>query len=81
MSGMKIYCKYREGADSFGNCTYIFALEGNAEQTEKIARCNDKEVQIRVLGKYRYRLLDEIHRKQQSLDEIDYMVSKVKEQS
>ncbi len=51
------------------------------EKIEEIIRGNDKEVQIRVLRKYRYRLLDEIHRKQQSLDEIDYMVSKRKEQS
>lgn len=61
---------------------YSFSKVGlSKEQIEEIVRCNDKEVQIRVLRKYRYRLLDEIHRKQQSLDEIDYMVSKMKEQS
>ena len=51
------------------------------EQIEEIVRCDDKEVQVRMLRKYRYKLLDEIHRKQQSLDEIDYMVSKLKAQS
>ena len=51
------------------------------EQIEEIVRCDDKEIQVRMLRKYRYKLLDEIHRKQQSLDEIDYMVSKLKAQS
>ena len=50
------------------------------QQIEEIVRCDDKEVQIRMLRKYRYKLLDEIHQKQQSLDEIDYMVSKLKAQ-
>ena len=53
----------------------------STEQIEEIVRCDDKEVQVRMLRKYRYKLLDEIHRKQQSLDEIDYMVSKLKAQS
>ena len=48
-------------------------------QIEEIVGCNDKEVQIRMLRKYRHRLLEEIHGKQQSLDEIDYMVSKMRE--
>ena len=51
------------------------------DQIEEIVRCDDKEIQVRMLRKYRYKLLDEIHRKQQSLDEIDYMVSKLKAQS
>ena len=51
------------------------------EQIEEIIGCDDKEIQVRMLRKYRYKLLDEIHRKQQSLDEIDYMVSKLKAQS
>ena len=51
------------------------------EQIEEIVRCDDKELQIRMLRKYRYKLLDEIHKKQQSLDAIDYMVSKLKAQS
>ena len=51
------------------------------EQIEEIVRCDDKEIQVRMLRKYRYKLLDEIHQKQQSLDEIDYMVSKLKAQA
>ena len=61
----------------------IYALSKaglNKEQIEEITGCNDKEVQIRMLRKYRHRLLEEIHGKQQSLDEIDYMVSRLKEQ-
>ena len=50
------------------------------EQIEEIVKCDDKEIQVRMLRKYRYKLLDEIHEKQQSLDEIDYMVSKLREQ-
>ncbi len=35
-------------------------------------------MQIRMLRKYRYKLLDEVHEKQQSLDAIDYMICKIK---
>lgn len=59
----------------------IYALSKagiSKEQIEEIVRCDDKEVQIRMLRKHRYKLLDEIHKKQQSLDEIDYMVCKMK---
>lgn len=61
----------------------IYALSKaglSKEQIEEIVGCGDKEVQIRMLRKYRYQLLDEIHGKQQSLDEIDYMVRKMKEE-
>ena len=51
------------------------------EEIEEIVRCDDKELQVRMLRKYRYKLLDEIHEKQQFLDKIDYMVSKLREQS
>lgn len=61
---------------------YSLAKAGlNREEIDKISGCKDREMQIRLLRKYRYRLLDEIHEKQQSLDEIDYMISKIKEQS
>lgn len=46
----------------------------------KISGCEDQDVQIRMLRKCRFRLLDEIHGKQQSLDAIDYMICKIKEQ-
>ena len=62
----------------------IYALSKagiSKEQIEEIVRCDNQEVQIRMLRKYRYKLLDEIHKKQQSLDEIDYMVSTLKAQS
>ncbi len=38
----------------------------------------DKKEKIRLLRKQRCQLLDEIHGKQQSLDELDYMIEKIK---
>lgn len=40
----------------------------------------DKEEKIRLLRKQRCRLLDEIHGKQQSLDELDYLIEKIRKQ-
>lgn len=37
-----------------------------------------KEEQIRILRKQRCRLLDDIHDKQQALDELDYMIRETK---
>ncbi len=36
------------------------------------------DAQIQILRKRRFQLLDEIHSKQQSLDELDYMIGKLK---
>lgn len=38
----------------------------------------DKKEKIRLLRKQRCQLLDEIHGKQQSIDELDYMIEKIK---
>lgn len=38
----------------------------------------NKEEQIRILRKQRYQLLDDIHDKQQALDELDYMIRETK---
>lgn len=38
---------------------------------------SDKEQQIKILRKQRYILLNDIHDKQQSLDELDYMISEI----
>ena len=38
----------------------------------------NKSERIRLLRGQRYRLLDEIHVKQQSLDELDYMIEKIR---
>lgn len=60
---------------------YSLAKAGlSQEEFAKISECDDMEMQIRMLRKCRYRLLDEIHGKQQSLDTIDYMICKIKEQ-
>lgn len=54
---------------------YVLSEAGfSKERIEEITRCGDKEIQIRMLRKCRYQLLDEIHGKQQSLDEIDYII-------
>ncbi|MDE7299772.1 MAG: hypothetical protein K2N94_13265 [Lachnospiraceae bacterium] len=61
---------------------YSLAKAGlSREEIDKITQCGDKERKMHLLRKYRCRLLDEIHRKQQSLDEIDYMISRMKEHS
>lgn len=41
-------------------------------------KTGSKEEQIRILRKQRCQLLDEIHDKQQTLDELDYMIQKAK---
>lgn len=52
----------------------------NQEEIARISGCEEREMQIRMLRKYRYQLLEQIHGKQQSLDAIDYMLCKIKEQ-
>lgn len=60
---------------------YSLAKAGlSQEKIAKISGCEDQEMQIRMLRKYRYQLLEEIHGKQQSLDAIDYIICKIKEQ-
>lgn len=39
---------------------------------------SDKESQIQILRKHRFLLLDEIHKKQRSLDELDYMIDELR---
>lgn len=49
------------------------------EITKKINdNTKSKEEQIRILRKGRVQLLEEIHVKQQQLDQIDYMLHKIK---
>lgn len=40
----------------------------------------DKKEKVRLLRKQRCQLLDEIHDKQQSLDELDYMIEKIRKE-
>ena len=42
------------------------------------SKTNSKEEQVQILRRQRVKLLDEIHKKQQSLDELDYMISEIK---
>ncbi len=59
---------------------YSLAKAGLSKaEIDEISECEDRERQIRMIRKCRCRLLEEIHGKQQSLDEIDYMIRKMKE--
>ena len=40
---------------------------------------NTSVSQIRILRKFRYELLDDIHKKQQYLDAVDYLIRELKE--
>lgn len=42
-------------------------------------KTSTKQEQIKILRKQRYELLDDIHDKQQALDELDYMIRETKE--
>lgn len=41
-------------------------------------KTGSKEEQIKILREQRFQLLDDIHEKQQSLDELDYMIGEIK---
>lgn len=49
-----------------------------ADRFEALTEKGADAEQIRVLRKYRYRLLEEIHRKQQLLDQLDYLIYEIK---
>lgn len=60
---------------------YSLAKAGlSQEEIAEISGGENQGMQIRMLRKYRYQLLEEIHGKQQSLDAVDYMICKIKEQ-
>ena len=40
-----------------------------------------EENQLRLLKKWRFQMLDEIHGKQQSLDRLDYVIYKIREKN
>jgi uncharacterized protein YoxC len=43
-------------------------------------RVQSKDEQISILKKQRFQLLEDIHRKQQSLDQLDYIIHEIKNQ-
>lgn len=51
-------------------------LEEVTKQLERHG--NTKEEQIRIIRKSRAELLDEIHSKQQLLDQLDYMIYEIR---
>ena len=54
-------------------------LEEVTRQVKKSGKTKDD--QIRILRKNRLQLLDEIHSKQQLLDQLDYMIHEIKKDS
>ena len=59
--------------------TYSLARAGLSEdEILALANNKDEKEQMRMLRKYRFRLLDDIHSKQQSLDTIDYIIGRMK---
>lgn len=59
--------------------TYSLARAGLSEdEILAIANNKDEKEQMRMLRKYRFSLLDDIHSKQQSLDTIDHIISRMK---
>lgn len=67
-----IHALLKTGIDMNALGKYMELLHGKTE---------NKEEQIRILRKQRYRLLEEIHCKQQSLDELDYMIDRIKKEA
>ena len=67
-----IHALLETGMDMNALGKYMELLHGKTE---------NKEEQIRILRKQRYRLLEEIHCKQQSLDELDYMIDRIKKEA
>lgn len=66
-----IHCLQKAGLDLSSVKRYLLLLkEGTGHKEEK----------IRILRRQRCRLLEEIHSKQQSLDELDYMIHKIRKE-
>ncbi|MDO4301121.1 MAG: MerR family transcriptional regulator [Clostridia bacterium] len=50
----------------------------NIKRFIKLDYSNEKSEQIKLLNLYRNNLLDSIHKKQKSLDNLDYIIYKIK---
>lgn len=63
-----------------GRMVFINKLfkSGMTADEVKAYRSADKDGQLRILRKQRCKLLEEIHCKQQVLDELDYMIGEAK---
>ena len=46
-------------------------------EIKEVQRCGTQDEMYRLLRRYRCDQLEEIHKKQQSLDTLDYIISKV----
>lgn len=66
-----IHSLIKAGVDRESLKTYLELPEEDA---------GSRQVRIRILRKARGRLLEDIHEKQQSLDEIDYMIGMIRKQ-
>ena len=59
--------------------TYSLARAGLSEdEILAIANNKDEKEQMRILRKHRFMLLNDIHNRQQSLDTIDHIISRMK---
>lgn len=64
-----IHSLFKSGMDMASLKKYLRLLNDHTESKAK---------QIRILRKQRYQLLDDIHDKQQALDELDYIIRETK---
>lgn len=69
-----IHCLQKAGTDIQMIRQYLLYSDEDSEKSDR------KEEKIWILRKQRCKLLDEIHRKQQSLDELDYMISEIRKE-
>ncbi len=69
------------------HASHLYFLQKSGMDLENVKRFaallenggkNTRAEQIRILKKCRYKLLDEIHGKQQSLDHLDYLIYEIK---
>jgi hypothetical protein len=68
-------------AKQFSDKSMLSCMRENIGLTEEEVRallaCTADEERIRLLRKYRRRLLEDVHKKQQSLDCLDYLIHQI----
>ena len=62
---------------------FLLKIGMGAKEIEKLASLPDDSPdalaeQVRILRKYRCKLLDELHQRQQSLDKLDFIINEIK---
>ena len=74
-----------EDLQNIGKFHFLHTAGMDADSLKQFIRLLEKgedtrEEQIRILRKFRFRLLEAIHVKQQKLDQVDYFIHEIKEQ-